>query len=86
MSDEPRSPEPDESSTNEETSAPVPNPDSAKESSFEAPHPGSKRMPRWETGELVDAPRFTAKNWFALLGPGLVMGGAAIGGGGPTDG
>lgn len=38
-------------------------------------------MPRWETGELVDAPRFSWKNWFALLGPGLLMGGAAIGGG-----
>ena len=47
----------------------------------EAPHPGSQRMPRWTTGELIDAPRFTWKNWFAMLGPGLVMGGAAIGGG-----
>lgn len=48
---------------------------------FAAPHPGSQSMPRWDTGELVDAPRFTYRNWFALLGPGLVMGGAAIGGG-----
>lgn len=46
-----------------------------------APHPGSKEMPRWNVGELVDAPRFTWRNWAALLGPGLVMGGAAIGGG-----
>jgi hypothetical protein len=38
-------------------------------------------MPRWGTGELIDAPRFTARNWFALLGPGLLMGAAAIGGG-----
>ena len=38
-------------------------------------------MPRWDTGELIDAPRFTWKNWFALLGPGLVLGGASIGGG-----
>jgi hypothetical protein len=38
-------------------------------------------MPRWDTGELVDAPRFTWRNWFALLGPGLVLGGASIGGG-----
>ena len=38
-------------------------------------------MPRWESGELIDAPNFTWKNWFALLGPGLVMGGASIGGG-----
>ena len=48
---------------------------------FEAPHPGSQSMPRWETGELVNPPTFTWKNWFALLGPGLIMGGAAIGGG-----
>ena len=45
------------------------------------PHPGSKAMPRWEAAELIDAPRFTTKNWFALLGPGLLMGGACIGGG-----
>ena len=38
-------------------------------------------MPRWETGALVDAPRFTWKNWFAMLGPGLLVGGSAIGGG-----
>src|SRR6187399_3288801 len=48
---------------------------------FEAPHPGSPEMPRWDTGELIDAPRFTWKNWFAMLGPGLVLGGASIGGG-----
>lgn len=48
---------------------------------FEAPHPGSPAMPQWDTGELPDAPRFTRRNWFAMLGPGLVMGAAAIGGG-----
>ena len=48
---------------------------------FVAPHPGSQQMPRWNVAELIDAPRFTWKNWFALLGPGLLMGGAAIGGG-----
>ncbi len=48
---------------------------------FEAPYPGSKRMPRWNTGKLIDAPTFTQRNWFAMLGPGLLMGGAAIGGG-----
>jgi hypothetical protein len=48
---------------------------------FVAPHPGSPEMPRWTTGELIDAPRFTWRNWFAMLGPGLLMGGAAIGGG-----
>ena len=50
-------------------------------SGFVAPYPGSKAMPQWNTGELVDAPRFTRANWFAMLGPGLLMGGAAIGGG-----
>jgi len=54
---------------------------SSGSSSFEAPHPGSPEMPRWNAAELVDAPRFTWRNWFALLGPGLLMGGAAIGGG-----
>ena len=49
--------------------------------SFAAPHPGSKKMPRWTTGELIDAPRFTRKNWYAMLGPGIVAGSAAIGGG-----
>ncbi|MGH7202095.1 MAG: Nramp family divalent metal transporter, partial [Planctomycetaceae bacterium] len=46
-----------------------------------APHPGSQHMPRWTVGRLIDAPRFTWKNWPLLLGPGLVMGAAAIGGG-----
>src|ERR1700681_1225876 len=48
---------------------------------FVAPYPGSRDMPRWNTGALVDAPRFTWKNWFAMLGPGLLVGGSAIGGG-----
>ena len=48
---------------------------------FQAPHPGSQDMPPWNTGELIDAPVFTTRNWFALLGPGLIMGGSAIGGG-----
>jgi hypothetical protein len=38
-------------------------------------------MPRWDTANLIDPPRFTLRNWFAMLGPGLLMGGAAIGGG-----
>ena len=50
-------------------------------SKFEAPHPGSQQMPRWTTGELIDAPRFTWKNWIGLIGPGLVMGASAVGGG-----
>ena len=48
---------------------------------FEAPHPGSPKMPRWTTGELIEAPYFTLKNWLAMIGPGLVMGAAAVGGG-----
>ena len=47
----------------------------------QAPWPGSHEMPRWNAGPLVEAPRFTLRNWFAMLGPGLLMGGAAIGGG-----
>ena len=50
-------------------------------SDFVAPHPGSPEMPQWDTAELIDAPYFTRRNWFAMLGPALVMGGAAIGGG-----
>ncbi len=49
--------------------------------SLEAPRPGVRSMPGWNVGELIDAPTFTWQNWFALLGPGLLMGGAAIGGG-----
>ena len=43
--------------------------------------PGSRRMPRWNSGELPIPPTFSWKNWFALLGPGIIMGGTAIGGG-----
>jgi hypothetical protein len=52
-----------------------------KTSTFEAPHPGTPEMPRWDTGELIDAPVFTWKNLLAMIGPGLVMGASAIGGG-----
>ena len=55
--------------------------ESSSAGEFEAPHPGAKNMPRWATGELVETPTFTWKNWFALLGPGLIMGASAIGGG-----
>ena len=49
---------------------------------FVAPNPGSQWMPRWETAELIDVPpTATSRNWFAMIGPGLVMGAAAIGGG-----
>lgn len=68
----------------EDSSDPSPSPEESalgEGPDFEAPDPGSQNMPRWDTGELVDAPRFTARNWFSLLGPGLILGGGAIGGG-----
>lgn len=46
-----------------------------------APHPGSQEMPRWDLGELPQAPRLTMRSWALLFGPGLVAAGAAIGGG-----
>src|SRR4051794_27597043 len=55
---------------------------------FTPPHPGSPAMPRWDAGQLPPAPVFQPRNLTGLLGPGLVMGAAAIGGGewltGPT--
>jgi hypothetical protein len=48
---------------------------------FVAPHPGSHHMPRWDTGELIEAPVFKWRNILGLIGPGVVMGAAAIGGG-----
>jgi hypothetical protein len=38
-------------------------------------------MPRWNVGELPDAPLFKWTQIYKFLGPGLLMGGAAIGGG-----
>jgi hypothetical protein len=38
-------------------------------------------MPRWDTGQLIEPPTFEWKNWLAMIGPGLVMGASAIGGG-----
>src|SRR5579859_1201809 len=46
-----------------------------------APHPGSQQMPRWNVGELPEAPIFRWSTIWTFLGPGLLMGGAAIGGG-----
>lgn len=53
-------------------------PDSAE---FVPPHPGSQAMPRWDAGDLPEAPVFHWRNLPAFLGPSLVMGAAAIGGG-----
>ncbi len=45
-------------------------------------------MPRWDAGQLPAAPVFQSRNWAMLIGPGLVLGASAIGGGewltGPT--
>ena len=57
-------------------------PENSAGGTFEAPYPGSKEMPQWDTNELIDAPKFTLKNWMSMLGPGLIIGGAAIGGAG----
>ena len=64
-----------------DASSGFPESEAGESTQFESPYPGSKQMPRWERGKLIDAPRFTWRNWFALLGPGLVLGGGAIGGG-----
>lgn len=48
---------------------------------LEAPWPGSHEMPRWDRAELIDAPVFQSRSILRMLGPGLVMGAAAIGGG-----
>jgi Mn2+/Fe2+ NRAMP family transporter len=45
------------------------------------PQPGVPEMPRWNKGELPDAPLFTRRNWIAMIGPGIILGAAAIGGG-----
>ncbi|HEX7896651.1 MAG TPA: Nramp family divalent metal transporter [Planctomycetota bacterium] len=38
-------------------------------------------LPPWEKGELPDAPAWSWRRWYLLLGPGLLSAGAAIGGG-----
>ncbi|HYG75836.1 MAG TPA: Nramp family divalent metal transporter [Planctomycetota bacterium] len=44
-------------------------------------HAGSAGMPPWNVGELDDAPHLSWRHWTQMLGPGLLMAGAAIGGG-----
>ncbi|HWL10018.1 MAG TPA: Nramp family divalent metal transporter [Planctomicrobium sp.] len=51
------------------------------DSTWEAPYIGSRQMPRWTTGELAEPPIFGWRQIPMLLGPGLVMGAAAVGGG-----
>ncbi len=48
---------------------------------WQPPHPGSREMPRWTAGDLIEPPRVTWKTWAAMIGPGIVAGGSAIGGG-----
>ncbi|WP_437188460.1 Nramp family divalent metal transporter [Planctomicrobium sp. SH668] len=48
---------------------------------FVVPHPGSPQMPQWGSGELPKAPILSWRSLPLLLGPGLVMGAAAVGGG-----
>ncbi len=54
---------------------------SAAPEEFYSPQPGTAHMPAWTVGELPEAPRFRWSQLALMLGPGLVMGGAAIGGG-----
>ncbi len=70
MPDAPETPRSDNSPA-DRTSAPM----------GDAPHPGSKEMPQWTVGELAPPPVFGWRNLALLIGPGLVMGAAAVGGG-----
>lgn len=45
------------------------------------PQPGTRHMPPWTIGELPEPPRFRWSKLVLMVGPGLVMGAAAIGGG-----
>ena len=56
-------------------------PQSNSAADWQAPYPGTHEMPQWNTGELPPAPTFTWRHIPALIGPGLIMGAAAVGGG-----
>ena len=58
----------------------APTADTPPEETF-SPQPGTSHMPAWSVGELPDAPIFRWSQLALMLGPGLVMVGAAIGGG-----
>ncbi|HVJ85881.1 MAG TPA: Nramp family divalent metal transporter [Caulifigura sp.] len=49
---------------------------------------GSTAIPPWNVAELPEAPKFQARHFFAMIGPAIIAGGSAIGGGewlmGPT--
>ncbi|HEY8550183.1 MAG TPA: Nramp family divalent metal transporter [Vicinamibacterales bacterium] len=44
-------------------------------------HRGSTLMPPWRVGELPPPPVWTPRHWRGIIGPGLIMAGAAVGGG-----
>lgn len=46
-----------------------------------SPQPGTSLMPPWTVAELPASPAFQWRKLVLMVGPGLVMGGAAIGGG-----
>jgi len=46
-----------------------------------SPQPGTAAMPPWTVAELPEPPKFNWGRLLLMVGPGLVMGGAAIGGG-----
>lgn len=43
-------------------------------SGFVPPHPGSRKMPRWNSGELIDAPKFVRKHWYATISYNFALG------------
>lgn len=48
---------------------------------FQAPHPGTPAMPRWDAGELPVPPKMRWSDLLLSVGPGLVMAASAVGGG-----
>ena len=62
--------------------------DSAELTPFDTADFNGTSIPAWGQGELVEPPRFTRREVFAMVGPGILLAGAAIGGGewllGPT--
>lgn len=54
---------------------------SAAQEEIYSPQPGTAHMPAWTVGELPEAPRFRWSQLALMVGPGLVMGASAIGGG-----
>src|SRR4029079_11137273 len=72
----------------QQLAAPAVAPPPSEQPSFVAPHPGSKAMPRWTTGQLIDVPRVGWRDVLGMIGPGIVLSASAIGGGewllGPT--